>query len=180
MHSLPDIPTALSNVEADALRSLSTGKNVLEVGALLGFSTVVMAQVANTVVSVDPHDGYPADNPRPTWEPFLQNLARYDVLETVTPYRTLLSDPGTRGSLDDHEPFEFTFIDADGTYQTTFAILDQAIRYADIDGLIGVHDYDLPEWPGAGEAVRDWCTQTGSRFGVIDTIALIRPRHPDD
>ena len=93
MTSIIDIPTALSAVEADALRSLSTGKNVLEVGALLGFSTVVMGQVANTVVSVDPHDGYPAANPRPTLEPFIANLSRFDVLETVTWVQGLMGTP---------------------------------------------------------------------------------------
>jgi hypothetical protein len=57
--------------------------------------------------------------------------------------------------------------------------MERAAVHLHPDGLLCVHDYDLPDWPGVGEAVRDYCTQTGSRFGVIDTLAIIRPAHPD-
>ena len=172
-----DIPTALSEVEAVAISQLATGRDVLEVGSLLGFSTVTMGMCANSVVSVDPHEGYPDANPRPTYEPFLQNLMRYDVIDVVTAYRE------DHRAIDwikaDHPAWDFAFIDADGTYETTFAVLEKVAEATTSKALIAVHDYDLPAWPGAGEAVRDWCTQTGARFGVIDTIALIR-KHPDN
>jgi hypothetical protein len=191
----PDIKTALTPMEADALRALSTGKTVLEVGALLGFSTVVMAEVAEAVVSVDPHDGYPTANPRPTWEPFHENLLRFGVADKVTVVRDIFPSQAATLALEDEGPPQFAFIDADGTYETTSAILAPLLdgRMAASAKFIAVHDYDLPEWPGAGEAVRDCVTQAGLKFGTVDTLAIIRlhpedwyvrldqmPNHPDD
>jgi SAM-dependent methyltransferase len=45
--------------EADELRRLAAGKTVLELGAWKGRSTVVMAEVARYVVSIDRHQGIP-------------------------------------------------------------------------------------------------------------------------
>lgn len=187
MNSLLDIPTALSEPEAVALQQLAAGKGVLEVGALLGFSTVMLAQVAEAVVSIDPHAGYPADNPRETWGPFNENLLRHGVAEKVTVLRdddSVLLSLGTW--LDGTEfgnslAIDLAFIDCDGTYPTTIRVIERVAPWLTVEGaIIAVHDYDLPEWPGAGEAVRDYCTQSGARFGVIDTLAIIRPAHPDN
>jgi protein-L-isoaspartate O-methyltransferase len=73
--SLPDIPTALSLPEARELARLAEGRRVVEAGALLGFSTVVLARAAASVVSVDRHEGYDA----PTLGKFLRNLDRFGV-----------------------------------------------------------------------------------------------------
>jgi predicted O-methyltransferase YrrM len=180
MNALLDIPTALTEPEGVALQQLAQGKTVLEFGALLGFSTVLLAQVASHVISFDPHTGYPTDNPRDTWAEFNQNLLRHGVAAKVSAYRhdhkylsTAMQDEG-------NDPIDLAFIDCDGEYLTTIQVIEAAAQWLSPDGLIAVHDYDLPEWPGAGEAVRDYCTQTGSRFGVIDTLAIIRPAHPDD
>jgi len=56
----------LSNQEATELQRLAAGKTVLELGAWKGRSTVVLAQVARYVVSVDRHQGLdvPADHPQ--------------------------------------------------------------------------------------------------------------------
>lgn len=167
-----DIPTALSEVEAVAIAQLASGRDVLEVGSLLGFSTVTMAMTANTVASFDPHDGYPEANPRPTWADFNANLLRYEVADVVTAYRD--THRGIPSAAQDHPEWTFAFIDGPGTYHETFDILNTVVECTHPRALIAVHDYDLPEWPGAGEAVRDICTQSGMRFGLIDTIALIR------
>lgn len=47
----------LTSEEADELRRLARGKTVLELGAWKGRSTVVLADVAHYVVSVDRHQG---------------------------------------------------------------------------------------------------------------------------
>jgi hypothetical protein len=181
VNSLLDIPTALSEPEAVALQQLAAGKRVLEVGALLGFSTVLMAQVAEEVVSVDPHDGYPAENPRPTWHEFNGNLLRFDVADRVVAYRDFYNGKTAALITDDHDAPEFAFIDADGTYETTIMLIELVAEHMHADApIIAVHDYNLPEWPGAGAAVRDYCTQTQTHFGLIDTLALIRLAHPDD
>jgi protein-L-isoaspartate O-methyltransferase len=61
-----NIPTAVTPREAAVMVTHASGRLVLEVGALLGYSTVTLATTALHVVSVDPHDGYPAHDPRPT------------------------------------------------------------------------------------------------------------------
>jgi predicted O-methyltransferase YrrM len=176
----------MTEPEGVALQQLAAGKGVLEVGALLGFSTVLLAQVAEAVVSIDPHAGYPFDNPRETWGQFNENLLLYGVADKVTVLReddsALLSlDTYLDGSEFGNLPIQLAFIDCDGTYPTTIRVLERVAPWLPVEGgIIAVHDYDLPEWPGAGEAVRDFCTQTGARFGVIDTLAIIRPAHPDN
>ena len=57
-HLLPEhIRTGVHPSEAFALKTMAHNKVVLEFGAQLGFSTIVMAQVARRVVSVDWHRG---------------------------------------------------------------------------------------------------------------------------
>jgi hypothetical protein len=186
VNSLLDIPTALSEPEAVALQQLAVGKRVLEVGALLGFSTIMLAQVALEVASVDPHQGYPTDNPRDTWVPFNTNLLRHGVADKVLAYRDLYNGRSASLIADEWGAPDFVFIDADGTYDTTFRLIELAAEHVAVpmedpaSSLIAVHDYGLREWPGAGAAVRDYCTQAGTNFGLIDTLALIRLPHVDD
>ncbi len=177
-----DIPTALTEVEAVALTQLAAGKRVLEVGSLLGFSTVTMARVAEHVTSIDPHEGYPVDNPRPTWPLFNGNLEHFGVADQVTAFKADDSMLLAYEVLEDgEEAFEFAFIDATGTYEDTIRIIERVVDVMHVDApILAVHDYGIAAWPGAGEAVRDYCTQNLLNFGVVDTLALIRLGHPDD
>ena len=52
-----DIATSMSEMELDKLADLAQGKRVLEIGARVGASTVAMARVAESVHSVDWHQG---------------------------------------------------------------------------------------------------------------------------
>jgi len=185
MNSLLDIPTGLTEPEAVALQQLAAGKRVLEVGALLGFSTVILAQVADEVASVDPHDGYPFNDPRDTWVPFNNNLLRYGVADKVLTYRDRYTARTAALIGDEWGAPNFAFLDLDGTYENTFKVMElvaehMAVPMDDREAtILAVHDYGLPEWPGAGAAIRDYCTQTQTHFGLIDTLALIRLPHPD-
>lgn len=80
-----DIPTALTPNEAATLARIAEGKQVIELGALLGFSTITLAKAAKRVFSIDPHEGYPVDNPRSTVMQFFANLERYGVTDKVVP-----------------------------------------------------------------------------------------------
>jgi predicted O-methyltransferase YrrM len=175
-----DIPTALTELEATTLAQLAHGKNVLEVGSLLGFSTITMAATAEHVWSVDPHEGYPEDDPKPTFTTFIGNLQLYGVDERVTAIKDTdnwLLSPGQ----DLPVPIDFAFIDATGHYADTIRIMERAYELMHPDAqIMAVHDYGILAWPGAGEAVRDFCTQRGLNFGVVDTLALVRLGHPDD
>src|SRR5262249_28361552 len=78
-----DIPSAVTGEEAAKLASLASGGDVLELGAWFGFSTVILAQAARRVTSVDWHHGDAHAGEAETWEPYLANLARYGVAAKV-------------------------------------------------------------------------------------------------
>lgn len=50
--------TSLTKDEAQCLQRLAKDKRVLEIGAAYGYSTCLMANVAKSVVTIDPHSGY--------------------------------------------------------------------------------------------------------------------------
>ena len=111
-----DIPSAITGEEAARLASLASGGDVLELGAWLGFSTVVLAQAARRVTSVDWHQGDAsltvmgrAD--QDTWAAYRENLARYGVAAKVDARRGRFEDvlPALRkqGAL-----FDGVFLDA--------------------------------------------------------------------
>lgn len=120
---VPDIPTALTFREAEELARLAEYKRVLEIGSLLGFSTIVLAQVASVVHSVDPHDGYPENDPRPTYTAFEANLRKYGVRNKVVVHADLAERvlPPFKGCY-----FDFAFVDAMGTYGVTRQCIWQA------------------------------------------------------
>ena len=111
-----DIPSAVTGEEAARLASLASGGDVLELGAQYGFSTVVLAQAARRVTSVDWHQGDASitamgGGPADTWEAYRQNLARYGVAAKVDARRGRFADVlpalAREGAL-----FDGVFIDA--------------------------------------------------------------------
>src|SRR6266567_9487866 len=87
-----DIPTAVTVEEAGKLATLATGGDVLELGAWHGFSTVILAQAARRVVSVDLHQGDEHAGEGDTWESYRANLARYGVTANVDARRGRFAD----------------------------------------------------------------------------------------
>ncbi len=77
----PPISTSLTAAEAEALAMLARGRLVIEVGAAYGYSTIVMAQVAARVVSIDPHMGY--GSLPGSLEAMRANLEAYGVADKV-------------------------------------------------------------------------------------------------
>lgn len=135
------IPTALSLREAKRLQHYARDRFVLEVGALLGFSTVVMARVARQVLSIDRHTGYDK-LPNDTYKQFRRNLEVYNVRGKVVPVLGDFRAMRQWGS-------DFCFIDLDGTHGTTL----EAIRLCRAP-IVGVHDYGRQNCPGVASAVR--------------------------
>ncbi len=163
--SLPDIATAMTRAEAEELARLADGKVVLEFGALLGFSTVVLAQTADMVYSVDPHFGYPLAAPRPTLTPFLANLERYGVTQKVVP---ILSKAENILPIIDSKSIDLVFIDITRCAELLLYESAQNIK----PKVIAVHDYGIPEWTGATEAVDKFSAETGKRFRLVGTLAI--------
>lgn len=172
LHRGPDIPTALTAAETAKLRELARDKYVLEVGALLGYSTVVMAQVAKGVVSIDPHVGYPEDDPRPTFDAYMENLRRYGVAGRVRPFVKRWQDV-TRD--DDPYPYDMVFMDLTGHYEDTMELLMHLHpQWGWRLQTIAVHDCGHPDWPGVDRAVTEFRDFIGmhATFEQIDRLGI--------
>ena len=159
-------PTAITPKEIHFLQALAVGQDVLEIGSLLGHSTIRMAEVANHVVSVDPHDGYPRDNPKPTLTDFLANLNAHGVREKVTVcvgnHNEVL--PWLR-----EKHFKVVFIDVTEEKDLTLEIMRECVPLMRHYSALCVHDCGHPKWPGALEAVKEF----GRKFILVDSLAVI-------
>lgn len=134
----------MTRSEAARLRELAEGKVVLEIGAWLGFSTVLMAQVAQHVVSVDwhredaDHAGGIKDRPV-TLGPYIDNLCDYGVLDKVTP---IVGDSIWALGLLAYDYFDMAFVDGGHSYEMAFN--DGLLAAAKVceGGIVCFHDYD--------------------------------------
>lgn len=167
-----DIPTAVTNAEAVELSSLASGKTVLEAGALLGHSTVTLALTAKHVVSVDPHEGYPEHDPRPTLQPFLDNLTRCGVRDKVT---VCIGTHEDVFPYLDEDTFDLVFLDLTGHYEDTWDAMQRAIPLLTVTGVLAVHDCGHSEWPGVQQAVREFAEDVGGEPRLVDRLAVFRP-----
>jgi predicted O-methyltransferase YrrM len=162
-----DIPTAVTAAEAARLASLASGGDVLELGAWLGFSTVILAQAARRVTSVDWHQGDASltamgEGEASTWEAYRANLARYGVASKVDARRgrfaEVLPALQKQGAL-----FDGVFIDAQHDAAAVQADLELALPLVRPGGWVAFHDYgrsDATGHPGFG------VTEVADRFGV--------------
>lgn len=173
LRPLPDIPSALTSAEAEALEELADDRFVLEAGALLGFSTVVLARVAAHVVSVDPHDGYPSHAPSPTLQMFRENLERFGVASRVTPIIDTF-DMVVPFLTADY--FDLVFFDLTGEYEDTIRAMKSVEPWL-TSGLVvlAVHDCGHPDWPGVQQAVGEFSSSVGIEPGVVDRLAIFIP-----
>lgn len=149
------IPTAISAAEARALREFSRGLRVIECGALLGYSTLLFADQAASVVSIDRHEGYGPS----TLAPYLSNIAgrRNVIVPVVADCRDVL--PFLTG--------DRYFLDLDGTYATTRAAL-AAIRDSRVP--VAVHDFRRQSCDGVARAILDAGYDIEQ---VIDSLAIV-------
>jgi hypothetical protein len=156
------IKTAVSAREARILRALAAGQRVIEVGSLLGYSTIQLARTARHVDAIDPHNGYPYFNPVPTLPCFLANLQRWSVDARVTPRVGLAQDwlPKLKGG--------FTFVDCTGFYEDTRYCLEHAGS-----PVIGVHDFGRRGCDGVAKAVLEFVRNNNKQLSVVDTLAII-------
>lgn len=163
------IPTAVTERETQELQRLARGKRVLEVGSLLGYSTVRLAEVAEVVVAVDPHEGYPAHDPRPTLAPFLENLEWSGVRERVRPMIGRDSEilpflaPGS---------FDLAFLDTTGIFEDTLRTITLCVPLLRHYGVLAVHDCGHPDWPGALAAVEVFSGGVGTDFRLVDRLGI--------
>ena len=163
------IPTAVTEREITRLSALAAGKRVLEVGSLLGFSTVHLARVAEVVHAVDPHEGYPEADPRPTLEPFITNLVEADVRERVVVH--VGTDAQVLPMLAPAS-FDLVFIDITGLFWDTINCMNRAVPLLRHSGVLAVHDCGHPEWPGVEQAVAQFAQARNTAWEQLDQLAI--------
>ena len=166
-----DILTAITREEAAKLATLAAGKDVLELGAWQGFSTVILAQAARRGCSVDWHQGDDSmasmgQPPEDTWDAYRANLARYGVTANVDSRRGRFSDVlpelAARGVL-----FDGCFLDAQHDTESVAADLALALPLIRPGGFVAFHDYGRSEatgHPGFG------VTEAADAFGVAGVV----------
>ena len=160
----------LSPVEIKELQRLAKGKTVLELGAWKGRSTVVMAEVARYVVSVDRHKGLDVPDTHPQFGSDslpdyleaargLENVAI--VVADFTAFLPLLA-----------VVFDIVFVDGNHDADSVERDALLACQHAYFStGIIVFHDYDL-------ESVREGITrvfrnrQPDSLVGSIATFTV--------
>ena len=161
----PPIPTALTARETRELYGLALNKKVVEFGSLLGYSTICMGYSAKRIWAIDPHDGYPKSDPRPTWEPFLANLKRFGVEDVVIPMR--YKGQECKGLLYHIRPVDLVFIDITREAEELLQLAHKLEP-----GKIVVHDYGLKAWPEATYAVDKYSRTWNKPFRLVDTLAI--------
>ena len=132
------IPTALTTVELAKLSEFAAGRDVLELGAQWGASTIHLARVARRVVSVDWHKGDPDAGWEWTGAQYLQNLHDARVLDRIIPIVGPF-DEVLRWLLPDRA-FDLAFLDGAHDAQSVAQDLRQLVLYCDVDRIL-VHDY---------------------------------------
>jgi predicted O-methyltransferase YrrM len=147
-----DIESSIGDEERPALRRLARGKWVVEIGAAFGFTTILMAQWAEFVVSVDPHD---ATNLRAggTLSEFQRNLDLYGVRDRVLVYVDRIENVWQRLP---HHAFGFVFVDGDHSYNAALRDAQIAESLCAEDGQIAFHDYGYEDCPDVKPAVDAW------------------------
>ena len=153
---IPDCPSSLSVREAECLQRWAEGKLVVEAGALLGFSTIKLAQVASRVISIDRHLNYTL----PTLKQFKGNLVRAGVRDKVTIVVECCLSALPR------YPAEFGFIDLTGQQRLTQLALEACQA-----PIVGVHDLHRPYCEGVETAIRKAGFEV---LEAVDTLAICR------
>lgn len=166
----PPIYTSLTTDEAKALRQLAQDRNVLEVGAAYGYSTVLMAEVAESVTSIDPHD---ALNSLATLN---RNLIDAKVDDRVDVRVGRFADIAPTLFA---RHFGLVFIDGDHSYEAVKHDLEWARRLVKPYGaVIAMHDYGEESCQGVKRALDEW--GVAPTF-IVDTLAVYSdPRYPVD
>lgn len=155
--------------EAAELARLAAGCVVLELGAFYGYTTIVMASVAEKVYSIDWHMGDQHAGDYQTWEGYRANLVGYKVDDRVVSIRGMFEEEvpklAANGVVCDG-----AFLDGFHTEEAVTRDLALALTVVRPGGWIAFHDYGRgPETGHPGFAI----TPVADRFGVTDVIGCL-------
>ena len=144
---LPNILSAVTENEAYALADLARGKTVLEMGAWEGFSTVVLASVADHVTSVDWHQGDDHAGQADTWTSFIENIVRYQVADRIEVIRERFEAALPQLAVDGRQ-FDGCFLDAQHDYESVSRDIGLALPVLKPGAFFAFHDYGRCEATG--------------------------------
>lgn len=149
----------LASDEIVELQKLAKGKTVLELGAWKGRSTVVLAEVASYVLSVDRHQGIEevgGEDSLPDYLDAVRDLANVAiVVAEFNRFCPLLCDY-----------FDLVFVDGDHDEESVSRDTVTALEHVTLEGFIAFHDWDF-------ESVRAGVTSVLERspFRVVGSLA---------
>jgi hypothetical protein len=154
-----DVPGWFTQAECRLWSEACRDRNVLELGRYHGRSTVVAAQTAHSVVSIDNASEQPAD----AW------LRRYGLRHKVWLRQGLFADltPTSGG------PFSACLIDGDHSRRSVKADIAAVVAHLAPQAVIGFHDYGDPDHPDVKPVVDAMAKRQGWRLvGRADYLAL--------
>lgn len=162
-----EIPSAVSDLEAVQLQELSLGKVVLEMGAHYGFSTIVLAQAAQLVHSVDWHMGDSMAGAGDNLLVFRENLRRHGADQSVVAHVGRFEDilPVFRTGF-----FDGCFIDGEHDRVSVDRDSQLAFRVIKKGGWLAWHDYGRFD---VKEVVDEFCGYLRTLPLVVDHVAWI-------
>lgn len=169
----------LSELEGRTLALFALGRDVLEIGSYCGKSTICMAQVAKSVVAVDPHNGDQTPDPRDTLAKFRANLKRYDVAMNVFYCHGTVEQAGPVIE-SEGRTFDMAFIDGAHDVESVRTDIRWSIRLLKPEGLLVFHDYrwGTPKQgydAGVEEAVNDLLTRGAKMLFRAGSLAVTLP-----
>lgn len=152
-----DVGSSVTYEECVKLAELAEGKKVLEIGSWKGRSTIALASVAKSVVTVDWHEGDFYAGHEDTLPALRENLRKYgmDNVEVVV---GRIEDVATDLDTD----FDLVFIDADHSQESASRHYLIALFHIRDGGTICFHDYGRFGVTAAVDALNYELETTGS------------------
>lgn len=170
--ALPDgwsrIPGWLTAAEARTLMALAAGRDVLELGAYAGRSTVALATTARHVTSIDHHAGDAGTGPADTLTAFRANLDRFGVAGRV---RTIVGPIEAVGPTLADTAFDLIFIDSAHDAASVARDARLARRVARPGAIIAFHDR---HYAGVRAGMAAVGLDPGRPAGTADTLAWFK------
>lgn len=145
-----EVPGWLSEREGLELAKLAAGKRVLEIGSYHGRSTMCMAQVAESLDSIDWHKGDSGSGPGGTLDAFKDTIQRYDLREKITLHVECTQEAAPNL---DPESFDLVFIDAAHDEENVRIDINAALRLVKPGGVIALHDWSYRSVQGPAKEI---------------------------
>jgi predicted O-methyltransferase YrrM len=141
--------TSVTDSEILALRALANDHRVLEIGTAYGYSACRMAQVAEAVITVDPHDAITLPNSLDIARSNASRLNVYDNLVFIVGHSQSVMPVMTSLNMS----FDLVFIDGDHLATVVYNDLLRGWSLLRSGGVLAAHDYGEDTCPDVKHAI---------------------------